>query len=217
MTPEQRGVTIMQDRDTADLYSTDSVRISWMEHSGQVLPPSSHCIYPTVFCEQLVDVGRPGAALYSDLENNVIYCDTGTVIAGSSHDVLLFAKVVEDDEPVNFRTVVREHINPDTEFFAVPDELKYSLDRAAVLLDDGEPAEFEVNKGFLYLFANVAGAGQIDDALRLEGRDYQQRKLKADPALVKKGLDGREYMGLTNECIIMKGPANFHHIVGSKE
>jgi len=101
--------------------------------------------------------------------------------------------------------------------FPVPSRLKMSLDRALVLLSDGQPAEIEIKDSYLCLFAQSSSAGEIDDAVKLEdAKDHENIVVNADLSLLKRALEGREHLSVTKDCLVMRGPLNFVHIIANK-
>lgn len=213
-TPEQKGVTIIQNGSSADLFTTDAVSLSWVNLQGSI-SEIERVILPTPFCLQLKKIAGPGFGLWID--QNSVYCVGTTFVEGFKTEFLLFSRLVEDESPVDFKERVEDYTQ-EKRCFVVPNRLSISLDRALVLLAGGEPAELELEKDCLYLYAQPESKlGEIDDAVKIEGEsNHPDIKANIDPALVKRGMEGRETMTITQDCIIFRGPGNFVHIVGNK-
>ncbi len=217
LNPEQRGITIIQNGGDADLYSTDSVSISWMKTKSTILTgkEQTRAILPTPFCEQFVKMATESSKLTID-ENAVYY--TGEFKSGDwIGDVLLFSKLVEDDNPVPFADVVNGYVGTKGAF-PIPNRLKGSLDRALVLLSDGEPADIQIKDEKLLLYAQSSSTpAEVDDVIKLEKADkHAEILVKADPGLLKRGIEGRDDLAVTKDCLIMTGPKNFVHIISTK-
>ncbi len=85
-----------------------------------------------------------------------------------------------------------------------------------VLLPIGETLELEAREEHLFLFAQTA-YGEIDDAIKLEGaKEHNAITVNIDPNLLRKGLDGRNTMVVTENCLVMNGPKEFFYIVATK-
>jgi hypothetical protein len=215
--PEQRGITIIQNgAGVADLYSTDAATISYMPvvAKDSVFSTFDHerVILPTEFCEQLLKIGE-GAELRFD--ENAVYCLAEVEFGGKSRNVLLFSKLVPDDSPEDIAGTVKFYDKPGG--FPIPNKMSPVLDRATVLLGDGAPLLLSVKEGFLYLYAESPQYGEVDDRLPLKGLENQNElKVKVDPALVKRGLEGRETMMVADNCLLLRGPGKFLHIVSLK-
>lgn len=210
--PEQRGITVIQDKTGADLYSTDAVTLSWFRidtGNKPVVVVGTRLIMPTVFTEQLIKLGE--AELCFD--ENAVYCLTEiepTGEKGNRYDMLVFSKLVADENPVSFTDVVNQHVT-DYEGVAVPAALKAQIERAMVLLTE-EPLNVEVKDNDLHLYAQTP-YGTIDDHLELS---HPNVKAKLDAALLNRALEGRELIVLSTEAVVLRGPGAFLHIVAAK-
>jgi hypothetical protein len=207
---EQRGITIIQKRDVFDLYSTDALTMSWIQVEGgePLLNTADRTIIPTLFCECLVSTQHECELKF---DQNAVYCVTQTDVGENQIDMLLFSKLVDDDSPVPFEDVVRDCVGNDPQF-PVPAELKICTDRAMVLLNN-EPAELEVKQGHLLLYARTS-YGEVDDAIKI-GK-ASEVKVKIDVALLRRALEGRERMTVSDSCIVVFGPGSFKHIISNK-
>lgn len=229
LNPEQRGITIIQNGDvSADLYSTDATAISWMQvplaKGERVLSPEmDRCIVPTQFCEILTKNAKPNSEILFD-ENSVYLYEVIKLGEGEDRDaqVLFFSKLVEDETPLPFEDVVQGYIKGKGSF-PIPGLFKQAIDRSLVMLEAEQPADLRVGKGetkktadrnYLYLYAETPH-GVVDDAVEIKG-EHPHIKVRVDSSLIKRGLDGRETMTVTDECLVMTGPKGFIHIVATK-
>lgn len=220
MNPEQRGVTVIEQDGDVDFYSTDSLAISWMRvpsNNGRVLGQGmSRCILPTQFCELFTKTMKAGAQVIFD-ESAVYAFDTvklGTEKNEQEAQMMLFSKLVDDENPLPFERVVQDYISAKGSFL-IPKRLRMSVDRALVMLESGQATDLSVKDGSLLLYAKT-DHGIVDDELELEKFNHPDIKIRIDFGLLKRALDGREKMTVTNECLIMTGPTGFYHIVASK-
>ena len=217
---EQRGVTAVQNGEAVDLYSTDGVSLSWahvVALDTAIGPAGSRVILPTPFCERL-------AALKSDAElrfdENAVYCLTSIDLTNrkqkdevrKAYEMLVFSRLVDDDDPVSFVDVVGKHASND-DGVEVPAQLKQCIERAMVLLTE-QPLEVEVEDGNLYLFADAPPYGEVDDVLKFPA--HPNVKAKLDAALLHRALDGRETVHISKEAVVLRGPKSFLHILACK-
>jgi len=214
---EQRGITVIRSGTDADLYTTDSNTISWKPMAGaaDLIGSRNRLIMPTQFCEQVKARHQKESTIIFD-ENSVYCVGTIALTATLNAGMLLFGRLVEDDEKADFHSMVRGYVGNDPGF-PVPERLVSAIDRALVLVDKAAPIEVEVKDGEkLYLFAETP-EGQIDDAIRLEGAEGQQDLVVRVPTgLLKRGLEGRERLRLTRDCLVLAGPKDFIHIIATK-
>lgn len=214
LNPEQRGITIIQNGKAADLYSTDAVSMSWvtMDTSKQPLfDHSDRLIMPTLFCEQIKSL-KGDAELRFD--ENAVYCLTAVDPSGkkeSLHDVLVFSKLIEDENPVAFDDVVKQHVNGE-EGVEIPTQMKLRAERAMVLLGN-QPVELEIADKNLYLYAQTP-YGEVDDVLKIG--DHPEIKVKIDVSLLVRAFDSCDRMRVAKNGVVMTGPKGFTHIVATK-
>jgi hypothetical protein len=218
LNPEQRGVTVVQNGKAADLYSTDAVSLSWARidtGNRPVAPAGSRLILPTPFCEQVTALKGPAELKFDE---NAAYCLADVVTTGKkagedtkAYEMLIFSRLVEDENPVSFEDVVKQHVW-EGQGVAVPAQLKLRAERAMVLLSE-EPLEVEVEDGQLYLYAQTP-YGEVDDVLKFP--DHPDAKAKVDAALLHRALDGRERMAISKDSVVLTGPKSFTHIISTK-
>ncbi len=212
MNAEQRGITIIKNGGGSDLYSTDAVTISWIRLQSKYNFPA-RVILSTPFCEQIKKFVKVGSKLCFD--ENAVYCSGDIFIESLKSDFLLFSRLVEDENPVNFEEVISGYVK-NVKGFNVPSRLELLLNRALVMLSDGEPAELEIKDSKLYIFAQTS-LGEIDDVVKLEkAEEHIDITVNIDPALLKRGFEGREFMTVTKDCLVMTGPGDFYHIIATK-
>lgn len=68
----------------------------------------------------------------------------------------------------------------------------------------------------LYVFGD-SPYGQVDDQIKLSSKEHRKVKTTFDPKLIRRGLEDRESMFITRDCLVMIGPKGFYYIVASKE
>lgn len=217
--PGQRGVTVIQDGDRADLYTTDATCMSWASvHTGDspVVASGGRFIMPTPFCEQLGDVAAVGQVLTVDEDAAYL---TGLAKIGKAEggtSFLLFCRLVDDDNPIDFKSVIGDNVPADGAF-DLPGALGMALDRAMVVLDEGAPVQLDVEEGAMYLLANTGAVGEVDDGIKLHGADdHPAVTVRVDPKLLRRGLEGRESMRVTENVVVLRGPGDFVHVVSTK-
>ncbi len=211
LNPEQRGITVIQNGKVADLYSTDAVSLSWTQvdtSKQKVFDHSSRLILPTTFCEQVKSLKNDAELRFDE---NAVYCLTKFGEGDDQAEALIFSRLVEDDNPVPFEDVVKQHVTDD-KGVEVPTQLKLRASRAMVLLGD-QPVQIEVEDNHLYLFAQTA-FGEVDDVLKVG--NHPNVKIKIDMALLHRALDGRERMTIAEHGVVMTGPESFVHIISVK-
>jgi hypothetical protein len=208
--PEQRGITVIQNGLAADLYSTDAVTMSWVKFATEqkIVDTADRIILPTPFCECLVALKHDAELRFDE---NAVYCLTKLVIGEEQFDMMIFSKLVDDENPVPFERVVKDCLGDDQKF-EVPSRLKMCTDRAMVLLEN-EPAELEIKDGYLLLYAQTPH-GEVDDAIKIG--DCGEVSIKIDVALLRRALEGREQMSVSKHCIVLTGPGDFTHIIATK-
>lgn len=218
--PEQRGITVIQNGKAVDFYSTDALSVSWMSvessDNRKALAKGSRLILPTLFCEQIRALKGEAELKFDE---NAVYCLTDVVLSRPNddedkkakpvvRDVLIFAKLVEDDDPVSFEDVVSQHVTDDAGI-EIPSELKLRAERAMVLLGD-EPARVTVSKTWLQLYAQTAH-GEVDDKIKIGA--HPEVAVRLNMALVHRGLDSCDHMVIAEDSVVMTGPGNFVYIV----
>lgn len=237
LTPEQRGVTLIQNSTSLDCFSTDAVSLSWVKVDNNTpLMEDERCIIPTPFCEQLKNLGPVGAAM--SFETNAVYCDSvilvGEVTAPNvrSNDpefktqvtakALLFSKLVEDEDPIDFMSHVNRYLKGKGNF-TVPPMMKLSIDRAMVVLAESQPVQLRIgtedNDNWIFIFAEAEDMhGEVDDAIKLEGKEdnHPDIKVKVDAGVLKRGLDSCRQMMITEDCVVMRGAEGFVYVVATK-
>lgn len=242
MKPEQCGVTVIQNGAAADLYSTNAVSMSWIwvkTGNKPVVSGGSRVILPTPFCDLIKALKYPaelrfdengvfcltkvdlGAAAEAPEEDGVEKKEEKKVKVASKSDkareVVIFSKLVPDDDPVAFDRVVAEHTateegGEEVKYAKVPGELKQRAERAMVLLED-QPIEIEVKKNQLYLYAHTP-YGEVDDVLGIKG--HPDVKAKVDLTIFRRALDVCDAMRISSSSVVLTGPNNLLHIIACK-
>lgn len=227
LTPEQRGVTLIQ-TNTLNAFSTDAVSLSCMLIEGDAaLLEGERCILSTPFCEQLSNIGGESAALYFTASS--VYCDSAVVVAEvddkqETKKALLFAKLIEDDDPIDFNSHVARYMKAAKGAVVIPTGFRLSVDRAMVILSEGQPVTLKIKKDhkddeFKSIFIYSTGdeqAGEVDDAILLSDNNHSDIEVLIDAKVLKRGLENRKVMMITEDCVIMLGPEKFTHIIATK-
>ncbi|MDE2426270.1 MAG: hypothetical protein KGO96_10240 [Elusimicrobia bacterium] len=217
--PEQRGVTIIQNGKGADLYSTDAVSLSRAYVStGNRTIIDRRVVLPTVLCEQFKMLK---GSIELRFDDGAVYCLAAVDPVGRkaesgevrrTYGAVVFSRLIDDEEPVDFEDVVSTYEVPKDGGAPVPSQLKRRAERAMVVLGD-HPLEVRVEDGYLHLDAQTP-YGEVHD--RLKFPDHPDAELKIDASLLNRALEGREAMVLSENGVVMTGPADFLHIIGSK-
>jgi hypothetical protein len=242
LTPEQRGVTLIQNTSEFNIYSTDAVSLSWVKLKGNSsLGEDERCIIPTEFCEQLKNLGPIGSKLRFDA--NSVYCDSAVLVAEVVDTTkkddkdpprekvivksLLFSALVEDEDVVDFSKHIAGYIKGKGNF-TIPGGMKMSIDRAMVILDEDQPINLKVGKEYkdddqkvVFIFATAEDQhGKINDIIDIkeEEDDHPEIQVRVDAKILKRGLDSCKYIMITNECVVMRSVPSeaFIHIVATK-
>lgn len=224
LNPEQRGITVIQNGKTADLYSTDAVSLSWAKvdtTNQKVFSHSNRLILPTQFCQQLKGLKSKAELRFDE---NAVYCLTSAVLVegkkekdeerpATTAEALIFSKLVEDEDPVSFEDVVKQNIADANERVETPAQLKLRAERALVLLGS-EPAELSVDDNHLYLYAQTP-YGEVDDVLKIDGHPNVETMI--DVSLLVRALDRCDRMAVTKQSLVLSGPNDFLHIIANKK
>lgn len=208
LNPEQLGVTVLQtSTNEINFYSTDSQTASWSRVSAidGIYSTMDHtlCIFPTNFCTQLKKFAKVDSKLW---------VDSSCVYYKGVDNVLIFSRLVEVEKPVDFPSIFKKYLV--NEFIPIPENFVDTVRRIHFLTEnENSPCEFKLENNVLSLAA-VASYGEIreDFDVTYSGDVYKGR---VDPELLFRALrsDDRTHMMFSPDCIILKGPNNFRHIV----
>jgi hypothetical protein len=233
MSPEQKGVTVIQNGAHVDLYTTDTMAISQRRYpvgKGKALMADERAIFPTLFCEQLCKVAKKGFKFVAD--SKAVYC-TGQ-LGKDGPEILLFSELIDDEEPVPFDELMGKYLESADKTVSEPGELKSRLERAAVLLGDGYPIDLSIDDEGYMVLKGQSPFGRVDDEL-WAGKKHPPIKVKVDVGLLKRGLTGEKNgaekeegepekkpkaaarrMAVTPDCVVITGPEDFWHVVATK-
>lgn len=221
LNPEQRGITIIQTDEAVDLYSTDAVSMGWirLQTEDVSIYSGARVILPTDFCKQLKALENPVELRFDE---NAVYCLTDIVLGDKKvadkdnnpvrHPMLMFSKLVADDDPVPFADVVSQHVGDEYIAAEIPKQLKLRAERAMVLLDD-QPIQLEIEDAVLRLFAQTP-YGKIDDIIKLG--NHPDIKVKVDMSLLHRVLDACDRITVMKNAIVLRGQKDFVHIISTK-
>lgn len=227
LSAEQRGVTVIQNGVGVDLYSTDAVTLSLkkIKANKPLLNGSKRVILPTMFCEQLCKTAKKGFSLTIDAES--AYCEGEIDIGDEKTDILLFSQLVDDSDPVSFEEILDDFDRSDGEFAEPGRKLKDALERAMVLLSNGETAEFGISRDkekacdYVWLRAR-SPYGEVSDRIEVEGA-HPAITVKIDAAMLRRGLgehkdrDERQVIAITPDSVLISNSTqNFWHVVSNK-
>ena len=223
MNPEQRGITVVPGKGHSDFYSTDALTLSWMRLKGTVV--SDRVVLATPFCEQIKSSVSVGSKLYVDStdEGGGVYCECSVEIAKDvTVSVLLFGRLILDENPEShdFEAAIRENPITDTAF-NVPSKLKGALDRALVfiraekMMTIGVGPKIKGDGEMVYLKSAPEDEIDFNDYVDLDSTEHPDISAKVEPQLLRRALDGREKMAVTDSTIILSGPGDFIHIISA--
>ena len=240
--PSERGVTLIQEKDSIDAFSTDEVTVSWMNIKDDPDNPKlfngnvRRAIWSKDFCEYFVKTMIKGSDVI--VTQDAVYCvariamipgdirkadERAKVIDGKFAEVMVFSRLVEDDDPANFTIAPTKFAPAIKEGFGVPPLLKQALDRAAVMMPSEQPVDVEVmapsgeDPAALRLYSSNA-IGEFDDQIDLEPETkHKPISVKVDVGLLKRSITGgQQKMAVINETLVLSGPPNFYHFISTR-
>jgi len=216
--PKERGVTIIQSNKSIDMCSTDRQTLSWvvLNTDHPVLTQSRSVIIPTLFCEQLTKFKEGSRLMVDTMTANL----TGEIKLDDTESatVSMYGKLVEEDEPMELNTIAENFEVETAERIAIPSRMRSSLDQAVVLVGPGQALDMRVGadkEGNYITFAAHSPYGEFDDVIWFSG-DHRKVKLKVDAALLRRGIEGRKELSVSERGIVATGPDNFVHVVVAK-
>jgi len=215
--PAERGVTVVQKDTAIDLFTTDNATVSWAQVDDcPLFPIVDEAIWPREFCDYFVKHFVHGTKIA--MTDDAVWCTGGVPQKSQPLDVTMYAKLVEDNSPVDFFGFVNRHRGAAS--FDIPDDLGRALSRAAVMLPEKLPIELEVvtvtdpDVRALRLYAN-SSAGEFDDLVEIKANGHADLMVKTDVALVRRALVGRTGLALTPGSVVLTGPPGFFHFIST--
>lgn len=135
-------------------------------------------------------------------------------IAGTEAGVLVYARLVDCTNPLDFAGTVARHTDLGDSQFEVPTKLALALDRAVVLLEGvvGESVDMSVTGGKLRLEAHAEGRGNLKDFIDVPP-EVPSMALRVDPVLVKRGLANATDMAVTEDAVVLLGADEYVYLV----
>jgi hypothetical protein len=238
--PAQRGVTVIEDDGSLDLFSTDGKTISWMkfvspeplladrdekrviipkeftEHFNRVMPAGCRlCLTnTTIYSEGMIDV-VPEAMVIDEKEDLKPFGNKTKTKA------LIFSRLVSDDDaPPDFLNEVWQHMPAMKKAFAIPEQIDLAVARAAIMIPDEEPLSIEITEnsnGARHLrLSSTNKLGKLTDPLKITNGDkHPLLSVNVDIDLIKRCLSSREKMAITDNVVVLKGPDKFHHFIAT--
>jgi DNA polymerase III sliding clamp (beta) subunit (PCNA family) len=207
--PDTLGVTFepsYRDEEWLDLYSTDNSTIAWARLDLPQHYNAKRCCIPEEFCRQLIAICKSkGSMLVED----------DCVMALLDEGVKLYGRLVDVPRPEDFAEKIDEVVpNPDR-LVEIPNRFKMAIERVSVVIEHipGEPCEVSIDdENVLRLYAKAVDYGEIRDAIRLKG-DHEEVSSWFDPALIKRGVDNRTEMFISQDALVMRGPENYYMLI----
>jgi hypothetical protein len=215
--PAERGVTLIQAGTAIDAFTTDEATVSWARIKKCSLFDTipNRAIWPREFCDYFIRHFSHGVS--------VVMTDDAVFCAGDSEQmaVTVYAKLVDDNSPVDFPRFVSDYEDEIALAFVIPSDLNHALSRAAAMVPEKTPVELEVTSvdddaRVLHLYARSA-AGEFDDLVEINDvAGHADLKVKTDVALVRRALGGRTSLALTQNSVVLTGPPGFFHFISTK-
>lgn len=200
---DQLGVTVVPGKKNLLLYATNGVTISYVPvvFKGKVdWSLTQRVVLPTLFCEQLVRLGRQDKSAKLVVAGDYALLST----AGGVH---LYGKLVEIEHPLDFTEQIRE-VMPEDEAqraVGVPAGLARVVERALIIADPtGERVCTQITvKDGVASFVTKSGRGEMRDKLKLEG--HPDVSMSVDAQWVKIGCGFEKILLTEGAAILRKG------------
>jgi DNA polymerase III sliding clamp (beta) subunit (PCNA family) len=167
--PEVTGVTVITRKDRLLLYATDNTVMTAIAIAAPGTQPGTRFTLPGQFCEQLVGLAPPDAAVALAVGKAHVLC----VI----DELRLFGRLITANKPLPFEDI-HQRLYPDgtaAELVDVPPLLERALERAQVVAASGALgsdttvfSDLTIKAGMLTL-ATHARAGHIIDTVAVKG------------------------------------------------
>lgn len=126
--PETRGVTVIADKKTAQLYTTDSATMSTAVVANMRSAAGYfRAILPGAFCKELAKSAKDGKLVITDS-----YCEF------VADEYKLYGRLLETSEPLDFPLIIGRHVSGEqlATAIAIPKNLHDALNRAKITAED---------------------------------------------------------------------------------
>lgn len=210
----QMGVTLdSTSSGCALLFSTDNFTISRYETDTRFkLPAGTPVILPTFFCEQITTLSKalPNAAVRLKLY-------PGAVVATFGDEAVLFTKMVDDIEPIDFDTMVRQYFDPDKindVSFDVPPGLESALQRTLLVLQNDADKVVKVSLGDdTFKIQCSSSLGDTSDTFTAD-HESDAEFFHTDPALVLRALKQSTCLAFLPKVLVLcNSTGSFIHMI----
>jgi len=234
--PAERGITMISDGDKAvDMYATDDTTVSWekVPVAGRLFNGNAtRAIWPKDFCEYFKKTIRSGSTVA--VTSDAVFCqglvampvkeeiakDEDYLSNGRNTWVMVFSKLIEDEEPIDFSLAPRRFAGAIADGFALPKELGMALDRASVMMPDEQPVTLsvETDDDPVLRLSSENVIGGLDDPLLIEGKvNHEEVTVKVDVSLLRRSLsEARTRMAVTPQSLVLNGPKEFYHFIATR-
>lgn len=205
---DQLGVTFIPN-DKLNLFSTDADTMSWAILKKAEWPLKDRITVPTVFIEQLLELGDKDTLLF--FVDNVIAAKT-------KNGTILFTTHIHVEKPNDFIKLAGGCVKG-AKFIDLTQKelyrLKLALERAEILLanDPSEAMLIEVGKEEIRLEVKT-NLGSLIDKLSLPDPPPPTTRYRVNPSLIKRGIDTYESISLSDNATVMSSE-NMRYIIAN--
>lgn len=201
--PDQLGVTLIpsKNRKGMFLYSLNGPTLT--RTSVECVNPPDRVILHGMFCEQLLKLMKQD-------EKVKIEIGPDYSLATSSRGDVLFGRLLDVEDPVNFAEIVANRVPKDFNDVVVPipTKLQLILERALVITDSAtDPGHTAVIvRNGRMKFESKSPRGVVDDSMQV-GEQHPDVTASFTPKHLKIGYGNYDKMLITDSCAIMSGPS----------
>jgi DNA polymerase III sliding clamp (beta) subunit (PCNA family) len=202
---DQLGITIIPEGRELLLFSTNNHTLSYVRMPSGAFSMRRRTILPAAFCEQLL-------ALAKDDEARLVVTDK--CVQASIGDVMLYGRLIESAQPLDFRKLIDSHIPNGgiKKMIDIPTKLEHILMRATILTEaERTTTKITVrgDKMDFYCRSDLHGH-EYKDVLQV--KDHPQVEVSLDSKLLQLGYGYFDKMLLTDRCAIMAKDQSFYMV-----
>lgn len=204
--PDQLGVTLIPSDKSLLLFSTNNATLSHARIDVKGKLGSFRAILPTSFCEQLLRITKDSSF---QLEINKEYA-----LASTTDGVLLFGRLIEADQPLDFPALLEHHLPKGMKgFVPIPSKMELVLERAAIITESEKlPTQISVGEDGKMMFLSQSKTyGEVSDVIMFEGH-HPRVQAKVEAKLLRAGYGHFESILVTDRCAIMAGKNKYYMI-----
>lgn len=192
------GVTMIEEAGKLLLFATDQETIS---HAAVPLKGSlgiKRVILPADFCRQFLVLAKGAASIKLELAEDYVLFRDGPV--------MLYGRLVEPDNPLNFKGVLQQEISfADKDMFDIPEKLQNVLARACIVSEgaiDKSRSEIRIDGNKVHFFTK-SERGEVSDTILAE-KALPAVHVRADPKRMADGYGRFNRMYVTDSAVVMK-------------